>query len=153
MKIPKEKVLELTLERGTYWQRQPLPLCRTTLNSHNNNPGPRLKSSLSHLDPRCLAEPKSGKPTKLKKNIPKEKEAELVLERDYLPQVLPKICQKDKRTRVVMHSPKSSVVSLQRINIFSPFQIRNLLMNKREDGFSSYLIETPPSTVFTVTPF
>ncbi|KAL3069785.1 hypothetical protein niasHS_015424 [Heterodera schachtii] len=96
---------------GTSAQVEPLP------------PGPPLPSRT-----------KKRKTNKAEEDIPKEKEAELVLERDYLPQVLPKICQKDKRTRVVMHSPKSSVVSLQRINIFSPFQIRNLLMNKREDA-------------------
>ncbi|KAL3070100.1 hypothetical protein niasHS_015527 [Heterodera schachtii] len=71
----------------------------------------------------------------------------------YLRQLLTQISQKDKRIQLTKYSPKSSVVSSWKINVFSPFQIHNLPMSKKDDGFSSYLIETPQSMVFTMTPF
>ncbi|KAL3068290.1 hypothetical protein niasHS_016258 [Heterodera schachtii] len=159
-KKPKEKESELALEKDGLRKLMPqisqkgkriCPMMAMIWNSHNNL-RPRLRTSQSHLNLHCLVKQKSGKAVKMKK-IRKVKNSGLAPERGCLRQLLSQISQKDKRILLAKDSPKSSVVSSWRINVFSPYQIRNLQMSKKDEGFNSYLIETPPSTVFTMTPF
>ncbi|KAL3087363.1 hypothetical protein niasHS_008063 [Heterodera schachtii] len=158
-KKPKEKESELALEKDGLRKLMPqisqkgkriCLMMAMIWNSHNLRP--RHKTSHPHLNLHCLVKQKSGKAVKMKK-ILKEKNSELAPERGYLRQLLTQISQKDKRIQLTKYSPKSSVVSSWKINVFSPFQIHNLPMSKKDDGFSSYLIETPQSMVFTMTPF